>query len=666
MKVSSENRRLPKLITLAVLCILGALPRFAGLGEAGFYGDEEITAFAARSVALGERPTMPSGMPYDRALGYSLSAGFSAALLDDRAEGSYRVPAAIAGVLAIALFYWLAHTLLGPRAALFAGALLALSEWHVLMSREARMYGPFLFFYTCSSLLALRATMTGSASRLWVALALAVVATGFHPLAAFAALAFALPPLVLRRCRVDIVRCWSAAAFVGVFAAGYSQYVELAAYGRWKAARDISPTGPTRTDPWINFAAFDLSPVRIAAMAAGAVLGAWLVLQLLKQSDAPQRPLLRAAVLSVGAAGGALALGAQFYGAMLFLGIAWLMLPTTPAALHPRTRLPLTLLASGAVASGIWHISTADSLYAGVRSLLTLPFPYLWFLGEMFLGVVLLATAAALLPARPDESEERFALRRILGLLALVPITVIGFVSQWGGMRYVVVAYPFLLLLSAECLDRLASWYERRRAPPAPAIAASIAALCLIASGILGGHGVPQAVRAARLGHGDAANPLSFGFSRYPDHRGPGLYVRERLRSDDIVVAEDALQQRWYTGRVDYWLRNTTYSAPFLYQGTDGRLREIYANSVGLTDTELEALRAMRTKRVWIITSAEARDNEALALAPAQRSWLAELRHTARPEFVGEDGISSVYCLNCAGPSRFSGNVVTAGRSIAP
>ena len=42
----------------------------------------------------------------------------------------------------------------------------------------------------------------------------------------------------------------------------------------------------------------------------------------------------------------------------------------------------------------------------------------------------------------------------------------------------------------------------------------------------------------------------------FPDHAATGRYVAARLRPDDVVIATDVLQQRWYVGRADYWLRS--------------------------------------------------------------------------------------------------------------
>lgn len=647
-----------RIVVLAfALALVAAVPRFLDLGGPGFYGDEEITAFAARALAEGDRPEMPSGMPYDRALGYSLAAGAAAAALGVSAELAYRVPAAIAGTLAVALIFALAAPLVGARAALIAAVLLALSEWHVLVSREARMYSPLLAFFLCSALLGVRAVLTGSRAQLAGSLAAAAGAMTFHPLSAFAALPFAVGPLVLRDARLPRPLSFAAAVLVAGVALLYAQLVEMSAYGRWKAARDVSADGPTSTDPWWRVAEFDAGPLGFAGIAIGAALGIWLALRLpraparapVRQSDAPEDDrLARAAVIAAGALAGAFALAAQLYGAALLAVVLLVLARVTLPDFLRGARAPLLTLAIAAAAAAAWQVATAESLYTGVRSLLAIPFPYLWFFGQMFLGVLLLGALVPFLRPADGEPASMPDVLRVFALIALAPFVVVGLVSQWGGMRYLIVAYPFLLLLAAVGLDRMTMQLARRFAPRVHTAIAPMLALAVVVLGVLGGHGIAQTVRAAGLENGDAASTLTFGFSRYPDHRGAGLYVRERLAEDDIVVAEDALQQRWYAGRVDYWLRNEVLSAPFLYRSADGHLREIYANAVALAPRELHQLETERARRIWVITSAEARDNDALALTPEQLAWLRRIEATGQPAFEGADGVSRVYCLNCA------------------
>ena len=70
----------------ALVCLLisAAVIRFAGVYDMSFYGDEETTAFAARSALDSGSPSMPSGMSYNRAPLYSYMAAASASLLGEQ------------------------------------------------------------------------------------------------------------------------------------------------------------------------------------------------------------------------------------------------------------------------------------------------------------------------------------------------------------------------------------------------------------------------------------------------------------------------------------------------------------------------------------------------------------------------------------------------------
>ena len=62
-RLNQEDRRIRMLTALVALTVGAVALRTCDLGLLSFFGDEETTAFAARSLALGEGSTMPSGMP---------------------------------------------------------------------------------------------------------------------------------------------------------------------------------------------------------------------------------------------------------------------------------------------------------------------------------------------------------------------------------------------------------------------------------------------------------------------------------------------------------------------------------------------------------------------------------------------------------------------------
>jgi hypothetical protein len=170
----------------------------------------------------------------------------------------------------------------------------------------------------------------------------------------------------------------------------------------------------------------------------------------------------------------------------------------------------------------------------------------------------------------------------------------------------------------------------------------------VVLSGITGAHGIASAVETATLDHGQAINPLIHIFPVRPDHRGPGHYVREHRQPGDVVITEHPSTQFIYAGQVDYWLRRPGDARRFLYLASDGVPRDIYANTILLPTVErIEQVVRSAGGRVWLITSGETHAQEDWYLSPHQRAWLDSLETSTEPEFLGQDGISGVFCLNC-------------------
>ena len=132
-----NNYKIPLIVLL--LTIVAAIPRLYDLGDLGFYMDEETTAFASRSMAETGSPQMPSGMPYYRAISQTWLNSISAKTFGLDNEFSYRLPGALLGILTIPLIFLLVRVFTGTSIAFLVALLLALSEWHIITSRQARM-----------------------------------------------------------------------------------------------------------------------------------------------------------------------------------------------------------------------------------------------------------------------------------------------------------------------------------------------------------------------------------------------------------------------------------------------------------------------------------------------------------------------------------------------
>jgi hypothetical protein len=309
-----------------------------------------------------------------------------------------------------------------------------------------------------------------------------------------------------------------------------------------------------------------------------------------------------------------------------------------------RAGIPFGILVSACI---LWTaISIWDSgLHDAAKSLSAYPFPYIAYFAILSPGVLVLflLTAATLaLSGKPDS----YILRASISA-AMIPIIAIGLAKAWGGSRYLIIAYPFMVVVAAVGLVKFLH-YLGSRTGWWQDTGTLILSVAIVLSGALGTNGIPQAVYAATLGYGKPGYWLGLSFPTNPDHQAAGHFVRERLRDTDIVVAEDVSQQRWYAGRADYWLRKYGDSRKYLYRASDGVMRDIYADSILVTPEVLDKLDNYDAGRVWVITSGETYWKRHLFLGAEQLGWLAKLENNGKLVFTGRDSATMVYCLGCA------------------
>lgn len=643
-------------LVLLALTVLAGVPRLAGLGHLSFYGDEETTAFPARALAEGRGTVMPSGMEYRRGLTVSWLAAGTAKLLGRDDEVSYRLPVALLGTLTVPLLFLFGRRFLGTGAALVAATALALSEWHLVHSRMARMYVPLLFFLLATGYATWAWAERGRLRELLLAAGVFAAAALTHSLAVLAVV-FALIPIGLRtRSAVSGPKLASFAVVAAVAARIYDRVAVDAPF----AARGTVPppeggvASPAASWPLEALAA-PLGPWWLFAV-AGAALGAWASARILKGGDDLDASLRGAGmILLAGSSGGLLAAG-QPWGAGL---LALLFLVVHEGERAEAVRRSALLLAPAA-ALGVACVAVdvaSQGLAGGLREAVVFPFPYPLYLLREFPGVVLLfggaAAWAALVPARSGRPElhGRAGLRAIL-LVTLAFLLAVGAARGWGHLRFLLPAYPFLLLVAAAALVEALRWAagRLRRLPGWTGLAAS---LLVVVSGLLSGHGAGVAYQTATLRHGEAVDVDLHQQPFRPDHESAGEYVRSHRRAGDVVVAEDPLQQRWYAGPVDFWFRRLGDARQFLHVGADGGYRDNYVKSRLIAEPAvLDSIVRAAEGRVWMITSGETAHAREWYLDAEQRRWLDSLERAREPAYVARDSVTRVYCLNCGDGGR--------------
>lgn len=156
--------------TKAALALIVVVIGASQLTRSGYSVDEEFTVFAVRGIHAHGLPILPSGLLYDRGVGYSYASA---------ATGSELVGPRAISLLCAAATVWLAFTLVARIAntqAAIAGALLiATTSPFWATATSARFYAPFMALYL-GTLLSMR-------SRWWVPAVLACASRLTHELA---------------------------------------------------------------------------------------------------------------------------------------------------------------------------------------------------------------------------------------------------------------------------------------------------------------------------------------------------------------------------------------------------------------------------------------------------------------------------------------------------
>jgi hypothetical protein len=202
-----------------------------------------------------------------------------------------------------------------------------------------------------------------------------------------------------------------------------------------------------------------------------------------------------------------------------------------------------------------------------------------------------------------------------------------------------------VVLVAAVAIRDLVNAMVERRGGHRLRLTAWAGAVAVVLSGAIGGHGIPATMTVLRAGHGSRVPWNDPGLQVRPDHRGPGRFVLQHQNPGDVVIAEDMLEQEWYAGQVDFWFRSLNDARRYLYQDQDGRSRDIYVGAELLDHPPEADLLFPDGFGTWLITSGETASIRSWYLDSMQASWLDSLQSATRPVFVGEDGLTEVYCF---------------------
>lgn len=645
----------------AALLLAIALPfRLASLGTLSFYADEDLSVLSATAMAAEGVSVLPSGMEYRRAIPLTWLNAASAQVAGEGSELAIRLPSALLGALTVPALFLLGRRWIGFGPSLVASVMLAVSEWHLVFSRQARMYAPLLLFMVLAAWGLWTWTRTGDRKALLGGIAASIVAVFMHKLGIFVvgaalvwlafpgAVAVALPTLFAVSGGIAVAGFLAGELWIDV-------PYELLPLPPWQ--RPGEPVATQSVTPAPSLGA--LVPI---LGVVGATLGAYISLRIRPRDESPGALLRSLALVGFAIACGAAAGTGQLYGFALSGAIVLLLARGGIALPWRSARWALLVMAALLVPHFlVWipEVGVVEALKLGSA----VPFPHSFTLVRQTPVAVILFGCTSLWMVLFPIPEERHGLAAS-ALIAIASLAALGMVREAGPTRYLLPAYPFMLLvagggvflLTRTALGRVAAL----AGPPAlssAALAAAVASI-VIFSGVVRGYGLTGALELSRLEHGDPVDEMVHMFPFRPDHRTVGRWVAERRGPGDVVIAEDPLIQVWYAGPIDYWFRRWGDMYQFLRAHPDGRVRDIYAGSEPIRDPgELRAILDDAPGSVWFITSGETVSLPQFYFSAVQQAWRDSLLAAREPAFVGRDGRSAVYCLNCGPASGSSGPV---------
>lgn len=550
------NKATPlELTALITITLIGCILHFWGLGSTGLHGDEETMAMPVRSIVENGVPLLPSDMFYSRGLS-QLYAMAASVMVFGESEWSLRLPSALFGSMLPIVAWLLARRFLTGIWSLMFVLVMTLLPETVEAAQTARFY---IFYFMIIMLFVWQIHRWGESLKvrdLLFAALLFLIGLDFQALMVFSLAAFALPMCIGYNKRKFLQ---------GILGIGLCLIAFIAHWAFTSAMYDdgtklVNTLQKSVADKNEGVNTSLLSYLLPAVLVLVAV--SYSIQQAIKHSPAHaiSVAMLLISILfvfvgPVSAAFYFLALGGVLY---IRHHNSW-YLPVSIALL-------LALLLTWEISMVGWDVQTYFRENTQMLSL----WPWFVFLGQFPLASLIVISVVVPLIIRFVTSEKLpYGMATLLVLVAL-PITVISMATWYPPPRYMFGFLPFFILASFQILQYWGREYESRNL-----LAHKSAVLMLGVVLCISFIRPPDLFRTVNKGCATIANiclPV-------PDHRAQSEFMKNLdLRGDEIVIAEDVLQQTYYLGGVDYWLLGQDLSAQFVRE-KDGEYIDIYTST---------------------------------------------------------------------------------------
>lgn len=556
-------------LALGGILVIGAILRFWGLENVGLHGDEETMAMPAMSILDNGQPLLPSGMYYARAL-LQIYLMSGSVWLFGESEWALRLPSAIIGSLTGLAAFFMGRRFLSPQFNLVFVATITLLPSMIEISQTARMY---VFFVTCVIWFVaclFRWERDQKLTSLILALLIWAICLHFHRLGVFVAPLF-LYPGMSRQSWKQLVQGIVALGAGGLLYVLYSNWIA----SKYPQDAERPPPLP-EVDTQAPFEVFVTGDKWFLFVSISVIV--LLAIAILK--NAGSRRVLSGSMPVLMVVAGLLAMAFLQYhvgGLLLALGIIfWLRIQGLP-----RAWIVVILLTAASIAFvHLWALA-GSGLYPGrklIGAVIGAPsiWPILRFLeyspvaGIIYAGIILYSIKL-FIGGRSLPVHFLF-----FGMAVWVPLLVLGFITWYMPPRYAQAQFGLFLLCVFAGIAYVA--YQRG----------------WIKDGLGGSRpmlGALMAVAVAIVNPYELWNSVNPNYDRYPDHKGAADFVQNLdLTPDTILIAEDVLQQTYYLGKIDYYLRELDDAMRFAVL-RDNRLVDQYTGTPVIgTGLALESL----------------------------------------------------------------------------
>lgn len=608
---------------LLALMAGAAAVRFWALGDVGLHGDEETMAMAVQHILVDGRPILPSGMFYPRGMTQLYVMALSVSVFGE-SEWALRLPSALCGVALVPLAYVAGLRFLRPQWSLALAATVAFLPDLIVYSQTARMYIFLIACVTASMACLFTWERTERVSWLVAAVAILIVGIDMQLLAVGVILMFLLPGVLRGDLRLLTFGTAAAAAgalgFVVIDALTSAQYPVPPP----EFAADFDLGEAARSQPNLQFASMTavalwLSGIAIATLTVHAA-----------RAVTVRMPAWASAIFLLAGAGLQLALfyhlAALFYVAGAALAIRY----GSPAVIR---RLLFLGLAAAIVA--LIHAATvaqtADTVIRLVGAMVGQPsvWPYVRVVQPSPIAGLQIAALFA-------WGLYRFTQRRKIGdfwlfaiLTVFAPMFALGLFAWNVPSRYTAMSLIPMLMCAFAFAQRGWDWLSarsdhlRERNKFRSLAAASLAVLAINPL--------------------EAAATIDAGYRIHPDHKGAAEFLRSLpITDEDIVLAEDVLQQTYYLGEVDYWLIGPRVARHFI-KSIDDSIVDFYTGTPVVVSAAMldKVLLENSDKRIFVVGSGEEYTNKRRY---ARGEELLEALESDRFEviYTGRDGLTQV------------------------